>query len=569
MNQISIINPKNLGEINAIKSFNNLNELSDYIRNSPWAPGIFNGRRAISDLHRIGLLVLDVDAGETLGSAVERFKDFKHIIATSRNHQKEKNGVVCDRFRVVLFLDSEITNDKDFKATWETAYKRWQFIDKACKDSSRFFYPSPEIISINESGRHYPVSVAPSGGLRDATMDSRGPESGTNEYRSLVKGDLWKSTLDLLTFGAPAGQRHTRLIQAVGNMREQGYSQPEVIELLEDMTTKSTADWTQTGLNQADLKTIDRMFNRETKYPFTPKQAPEENEKGFFVNASELLSETFDYLSNKDKVSGEPTGIDGLDALLGGGFRTGELTVLMAQAKTGKNTLYHYLIHKYLERGIPFGYASRELNPATEVIPNLMSIALQQNAWKSQVDTHLRERTYALVNNWQLYFAPGYGHFEPTAIDNWMRSLKDLGVNNFLFDHFHYALLTEDYESTSSLIKRLKTLTKDLDVHLSLIVQPRSLRENEQLSLATLRGGAAIGQALDNLLILERVKGEQNVSRLRLDQARHKLAKLGEIYLKYDNETTSFDEVEKTTIVENDTHMPQVLRGTGRPWPRV
>src|ERR1051325_9904237 len=126
---------------------------------------------------------------------------------------------------------------------------------------------------------------------------------------------------------------------------------------------------------------------------------------------------------------------------------------------------------------------------------------------------------------------------------------------HFLFDHFHYALLSEDHESTATLIKRLKALTKELDIHLSLIVQPRSLREGESLSLATLRGGATIGQALDNLLILERVKGERNISRLSLEVARHKLATLGHVFLQYDSETTEFIEVEKSTVIETPVPM--------------
>ncbi len=88
------------------------------------------------------------------------------------------------------------------------------------------------------------------------------------------------------------------------------------------------------------------------------------------------------------------------------------------------------------------------------------------------------------------------------------------------------------------------------------------MREGEQLSLATLRGGSSIGQALDNLLILERVRNEENVSKLTLEVARHKLASLGSIYLKYDKNTTAFEEVDRRLIAE-----PTVPRGiSSRPW---
>lgn len=555
MNKVSIINEKNLGEIADETTYSDLYELSSILSSESWAPGIFNAaKRTIKNLSNIRLLVLDIDDGCTLESAKETFAAFQHIIATSRSHQKEKNGVVCDRFRVVLFLDSEITNDKDFKATWETASKRWPFIDQACKDSSRFFYPSPEIISVKTHGILYATSIAAPQPVSTKDTEIR--------VDTETKGDLWKTTYEFLVNGAPAGTRHNRLVSAVGNMREQGYSKPEATEKIEGMILGG-GDWTQPNLSAIDLKTIDRMYARDSKYPFRAQDS-EKLEKSIIVNASELIDETFAYLSDKDKVKGEPTGIDGLDALLGGGFRTGELTVLMAQAKTGKNTLYHYLIYKHLERGLPFGYASRELNPATEVIPNLLSIALKTNAWQSSLDSTYQKEARQVLSNWSLFFAPGYGHFDFSSMSTWFRTLKDLGVDHFLFDHFHYALQGEDYESTAKLIKELKSITKELDIHLSLIVQPRSLRDGEALSLATLRGGAAIGQALDNLLILERTRDDKSVSRLSLEVARHKLARLGNIFLKYDTDTTEFIEVDKRTVVEND--QPPMPKGATNRW---
>lgn len=558
MNKVSIIG-SNLGEVDDTFEYSNLDELAALITSESWAPGTFSDQsRTIKNLVGIELLVLDVDDGCSLDQAKTEFASHRHIIATSRSHGIEKSGKVCDRFRVVLFLDSEITNDLDFKATWAVAQKRWFFIDPACKDSSRFFYASPNIVSINRAGLLFPVFLHR---IVEPAIKLEAPKTG-------AKGDLWKSTLDFLLNGAPSGSRHTALVSATGNMREQGYDQAETIAKITTMI-ESGGDWTQPTLSRLDLATIDRMYRRETKYGFTPKPEPK-NDSGLIVTASELLEETMAYLSDKDKVKGDPTGIDGLDRLLGGGFRTGELTVLMAQAKTGKNTLYHYLIYKHLSLGQPFAYASRELNPATEVIPNLLSIAMQTNTWNATMDQDFKAKALSILNTWSLYFAPGYGHFPIEQMETWFRTLRDTGVTHFLFDHFHYALMSEDYDATASLIKKLKSLTKELDIHLSLIVQPRSLRENEQLGLATLRGGAAIGQALDNLLILERVKNETNISKLTLEVARHKLAKLGHVYLQYDMDTTSFIEVDRQLVVE-DTQTHRAPQGISprRPMPSL
>jgi hypothetical protein len=567
LNKVSIVG-SNLGLIDEEIEYSSVEELGAIIIGESWAPALFTERkRLIKNLISIDLLVLDVDDGCTLDEAKEKFKDYKHIIATSRSHQKEKNGVICDRFRVVLFLSEPLSSDDDFKATWTRASKLFPFIDPACKDSARFFYPSPGITSINRTGRVFDVSIAPPKPVDSPKLVA--PQGAP-------KGELWKETLKFLLEGAPASHRHTALVKAVGNMREQGYDLTEVIEKVEEMSHRG--DWTQPGLNDADLKTINRMFNREMKYGYVPPELGEARPP-LIVTASDLINETFEYLSDKDKVKGEPTGIEGLDRLLGGGFRTGELTVLMAQAKTGKNTLYHDLIYRHLERGMPFGYASRELNPATEVIPNLLSIAMGLNTWNADITEDFKRRSIETLSRWSLYFAPGYGSFPADQIEAWFKASREAGVTHFLFDHFHYALDGEDYEATAKLIKRLKSLTKELDIHLSLIVQPRSLREGEQLSLATLRGGAAIGQALDNLLILEREKDPQhkNVSRLTLEVARHKLAKLGKIYLQYNPETTAFIELEleKTKPFLNENAPRNVPRGAnggrwnGGNWPRV
>jgi hypothetical protein len=420
MNKISIINPANLGEVDEEFEIDALDDLAAILSSECWSPGYFSERkRLIRNLIGINLLVLDVDAGCSLADACETFKPYKHIIATSRSHQKEKNGVVCDRFRVVLFLSESLSKDSDFKATWSRAAKLWPFIDSACKDSSRFFYPSPNIISINRTGRAFDVSIH---------VPEPAPKPMVEIPDGAPKGELWKSTLKFLLEGAPAGTRHNALVSAVGNMREQGYQPHEVIEALEKMI-EIGGDWTP-SVTQTDLKTIERMYAREKKYGYVPPQT-EENGPALLVTAGELVDETFAYLSDKEKVKGESTGIDGLDKLLGGGFRTGELTVLMAQAKTGKNTLYHYLIYKHLERGLPFGYASRELNPATEVIPNLLSIALQTNSWTTDLDEAFKTRARAVLSRWCLYFAPGYGAFPSREIEAWFRASRDAGVTHF------------------------------------------------------------------------------------------------------------------------------------------
>ena len=525
--KISEIDQRDLGKVVALREASSIEELAELMTKTNWAPATFSGdRRQIANAWALDLLVLDVDAACSLNEAKEIFREYKHIIGTTKNHQREKNGVICDRFRVALFLTESILNDRDYKATWREAHKTWPFIDKACKDISRFFAPCKEIVSIQEQGKL--VEVVGSAESVNETIES------IDDIDTSSKGILTNATLEFLAIGAEPGERHPKRWKAACNMREQGYTIDEVIELM-----SKTMD-----LDQNALRTIEDVFKKPMRHPKTEGTISRILPEGV-VSAAELLDESFEYLANKDLVKGDSTGLEDLDKLLGGGFRTGELTVLMAQAKTGKNSFYHVLLHSMLQRGISVGYASRELSPSTEVLPNLLSINMQCNTWMADITEEFKAKATETIQNWPLFFAPGYGYFPLNELKQWFHDLKDLGVNHFFFDHLHYALAKEDYESVSSLIKELKALTKELDIHINLIVQPRSLREGESLSLATLRGGAAIGQALDNLLILERVRDQKNVSKLTLEVARHKLAEPGHLHLIYVPETTDFLIAEK------------------------
>lgn len=537
--KVSIIDEKDQGKVIDVLSPKDIYDLAAIVTSQNWSPGEFNeGRRTNGTFKKTSLFALDIDEGCSLAAAKEIFKDYKHVIATSKSHQKSKGGVVADRFRVVLFLDRPINSDGEYKATFALLKKQYPFIDEACKDAARYFYPAPKVVSINSKGDTVPAQEA-----RELPTFER-VEAPDGE-----RGELWKSTYKFLAEGAAPGHRHSELVKAAGNMLEQGYTTDEIKTKVDIMAEKTfeTDGWGTPYLNQADIKTIERMGSRDLKYSYAPK---EQGEQPNYLSAAELVGEAIEYLSDKEGVKGEPTGIDGLDSALGGGFRKGELTVLMAQAKTGKNTLLHYILHSYLKRNIPQGYASRELSPANEVIPNLLSIELGVNAWTAEITEELQNDFQNVVQDWQLYFSPGYGHFPEDEMVKWFKTMKRIGVDFFIADHFHYMLLKEDYEATSKLIKSLKSMTKELDIHIALIVQPRSLRDDERMSLSTLRGGAAIGQALDNLLILERERNAPipNISKLTLEVARHKLARPGKIYLKYDPETTRMQEVDRTLI---------------------
>lgn len=331
------------------------------------------------------------------------------------------------------------------------------------------------------------------------------------------------------------GGRNQYLASLGGRLQKQGLLVPEALVALNERDCSPP-------LPESEVMAI---FNSVSRYDPHPEAIPERPPE--LVWARSLVDQMMVYLTDKEKVKGVPTGCGGLDEMLGGGKRLGELTVLCAPAKGGKSSLLHWLILKMLNKGMGVGYASREMSPETEVMPNLLTAHFMHNL--------LTAKTYDIgaitdaVNQWKLVFTPGYGAIEPDELFLWMdRCRTEAGIQFFVVDHFHYALQNpEDFSEISKFIRRIKTYTKQHNVHIDLVVQPKITQPGERLHLNSMRGGASIGQALDNLFLMTRVKNEAgrptSVTELTLEVARHKLASPGSIYLQYDTTSMSFSEV--------------------------
>lgn len=360
-----------------------------------------------------------------------------------------------------------------------------------------------------------------------------------------VKGELNKRSLAFVAQGALPGTWHQELVQATFNCKQQGYSLEEAIELL----SKATGHLDDSH----DIPTIqDIYFNRQNQYE---SDIPDV----MIIKAQSLFIEMKSYLIDPRQVSGLNTGIEGLDALLGGGVRPGEVIGVLAPAKTGKSSFTHKLVHSFMRQGHHVGYASREMRPAEEVMPNLLSIELGASIYK---DIDRVEEGMTRAGGWGLYFTPGYGYLALEELEEFYKQAYQAGVRIFLLDHFHHFLPSEDYSEIQRFAKRIKTLTIEYKVTTILVIQPKTLKlDQTRITNADIRGGAVVGQALDAVIVLERQRDVNNratnVVKVTLDVARHKLARPGSIYLSYDDQSQDFTEVEE--VIESKNDEPPVI----------
>lgn len=197
--------------------------LISFICSHNWSPSTFkNNYRKKDNFECTQLIVLDVDDGPNIDEAFKLFCDYKNIIAPTKSHQIEKNGIICDRYRVILFLESGIRDNNTFSATWQSLYNNFPFIDKACKDSSRFFYKSQYVYKANIEGKLISVTEAP-----------------IKKYDNTVhnfKGYYPPSYLYAKNWGIPQGRRNDTIFRISCELFRCGYSVDEVFDLINTIT---------------------------------------------------------------------------------------------------------------------------------------------------------------------------------------------------------------------------------------------------------------------------------------------------------------------------------------------
>jgi hypothetical protein len=286
-------------DIDGVKS------LKQVIKDKNYSLGTFtNDHRTNENFEGAELIGLDFDGGFTLEQATEAFKDYWHIIGTTRSHQIAKNdSPACDRFRVILKAEQKIESAADYKATVKALMTDFPDADRACSDAARYFYPCTEIVCCNEEGRAQPV------------VKYIKPDTPLKVVAPYMKGELSKATLKFLSFGSESNWNHA-LFQAAVDLHEQQYTKEEATSAL----TGATRNY-QGELDSEDLKTIDSAFNRE------PRHAPRKVESMF----------------NFKKVKDMSTDVEALPWLTDGLMIRGGLGILAGPSKAGKSTITRQL----------------------------------------------------------------------------------------------------------------------------------------------------------------------------------------------------------------------------------
>ena len=106
-----------------------------------------NKRKASNFRGFSDIIVLDFDEGWS-EDLTNLFNQWIGYLVPTKSHMKEKNGIVCERYRVVLLLETPMQlNYKEYKRVYRHIMRDLKLnSDTSCVDACRFFYSAPQDI---------------------------------------------------------------------------------------------------------------------------------------------------------------------------------------------------------------------------------------------------------------------------------------------------------------------------------------------------------------------------------------------------------------------------------------
>jgi hypothetical protein len=195
-----------------VSRIDNFDHLTRSICSRVWSPIVWqNGHRAQIDFLSCEYAVLDFDDGHMpIEHAKLIFATYWHIIGTTKSHQKEKSGKICDRFRVVLRWEAAISNLDLYRYNIKYLARSYRS-DEACTDGARCYMPCSEIVSKNHDGRFLYVRTPKSRPQKTCSVS-------TSERRPLSE-----FVLAVSRYGPTAGKRNVECFRAACECCRKGY----------------------------------------------------------------------------------------------------------------------------------------------------------------------------------------------------------------------------------------------------------------------------------------------------------------------------------------------------------
>ncbi len=452
-----------VGKLGTVPS---IEKLAEVITKYNYSLGTFkNNHRSKDNFIQAEAIGLDFDGGYTLDQAKKDFDVYSHIIAPTRSHRKEKNGVVADRFRVILFLSYPITDCATFESTWYRLAEVWPATDKACKDASRFWFPSSLVTSLKTDGLKVDP-IKPPETVADLDRELSIPEG--------KRGELGKPTLKFLAEGVESGGRNPATFAAAKDFQQNLYPLEEAIDRI-------VSALNFTGTIAHDFSEHEVITTVKSAYTKEARHDPRIKESAFNLQPiGSLYKET------------EGATIEWLvDELL----QVGGVSLLSADPKAGKSVIARQLC-AHIILGTPFfGRTTKQGNChyyGIEEHPMILAKSFQRLGIDKDAPLLVHAGDPLTDENVFIEFAENVRTSRPTlaVIDTAFDLLEVESENN--------------YREVKKAFKNVRKVARESGTHILLIHHNgKPQKDFRQRGNHAVLGSTAISAGVDSIMIIE------------------------------------------------------------------
>ncbi|CAD8060606.1 unnamed protein product [Paramecium sonneborni] len=240
------------------------------------------------------------------------------------------------------------------------------------------------------------------------------------------------------------------------------------------------------------------------------------------------------------------------------GLRTGEFTILTGPTGSGKTTFLSQLSLDFCKEGITTLWGSFEIKTDRLAEHQLLQ-AYKTDLIKQKefIDIAIQK----FENEIPIYYMNFYGSTDlDQIIDTIEYAIYEYNVTHVCLDNLQFMMGTQvggnrKFDFQDEIIEKFRKLTTNNDIHLTLVIHPRKVDENEDLTIASIFGSAKATQEADNVFII------QNRPRYRVFEIKKNRydGEVGRVGLGFDSNVKSFFELTSSEIKELNEEKTSIL----------
>jgi len=312
---------------------------------------------------------------------------------------------------------------------------------------------------------------------------------------------------------------------------------------------------------------MDDILDKAEKKVFSVVSSPK-NQK--FTSLKDALPEAFERLEklheHKDALRGLPTGFKDLDNILSG-LQKSDLIILAARPSMGKTTLALDIARmSAILHDKSIGIFSLEMS-SQQLVDRMLAAESRVNAWNLRTGRLSADHEFSKLRDSldklskaKIYIddQPGNSIVRMKAISRRLKAEK--GLDLIVVDYLQLMTTSKNYDSmvnqVTEISRSLKSLAKELDVPVLALSQLSRAVESRggKPRLSDLRDSGSIEQDADVVMFIHREdKGKDESEKTNIAEIlieKHRNGPTGKIELYFDEKTTTFISLEKSSISE-------------------